>query len=119
MWRGADALRRGADAIAVIGGADLYAQCMGLADRLPDHPRPLRPTGETRFPTIDAATWRAAGQTEHAAGPDDEAGFTVVGICPDQGRGGAAGIPLWRPRIANDKLQGGALPCAATGLAAL
>ena len=73
-----DALRRGADAIAVIGGADLYAQCMGLADRLLITHVHLCPTGETRFPTIDAATWRAAGQTEHAAGPGDEAGFTLV-----------------------------------------
>jgi dihydrofolate reductase len=73
-----DALRRGADAIAVIGGADLYAQCMGLADRLLITHVHLCPTGETRFPTIDAATWRAAVQTEHAAGPGDEAGFTLV-----------------------------------------
>ena len=29
-----DALRRGADEIAVIGGADIYAQTMSLADRL-------------------------------------------------------------------------------------
>jgi dihydrofolate reductase len=73
-----DALRRGADAIAVIGGADLYAQCMGLADRLLITHVHLCPTGETRFPTIDAATWQAAGQTEHAAGRGDEAGFTLV-----------------------------------------
>jgi dihydrofolate reductase len=73
-----DALRRGAADIAVIGGADLYAQCMGLADRLVITHVHLHPTGETKFPTIDAATWRAAGQTEHAAGPGDEAGFTVV-----------------------------------------
>jgi len=73
-----DALRRGADAIAVIGGADLYAQCMGLADRLLITHVHLHPKGETRFPTIDAAAWRAAGQSEHAAGPADEAGFTVV-----------------------------------------
>ena len=73
-----DASRRGVDAIAVIGGADVYAQCMGLADRLLITHVHLRPTGETRFPTIDTATWRAAGQSEHAAGPADEAGFTLV-----------------------------------------
>jgi dihydrofolate reductase len=73
-----DALRRYTDAIAVIGGADLYAQCMGLADRLLVTHVHLRPTGETRFPAIDAATWQAAGQTEHAAGPGDDASFTLV-----------------------------------------
>ena len=73
-----DALRRGVDAIAVIGGADLYAQCMGLADSLLITHVHLRPTGETRFPAINAATWRTAGQTEHAAGPGDDASFTLV-----------------------------------------
>src|SRR5712671_667128 len=87
-----DALRRGADAIAVIGGADLYAQCMGLADRLLITHVHLRPTGETKFPTIDAAIWRAAGQTEHAAGPGDEAGFTVVEYVRIKGGAAPAGI---------------------------
>jgi dihydrofolate reductase len=73
-----DALRRGADAIAVIGGADLYAQCMALADRLLITQVHLRPSGDTKFPDIDPAIWSAAGRTEHQAGPGDEAGFTVV-----------------------------------------
>jgi dihydrofolate reductase len=73
-----DALRRGANAIAVIGGADLYAQCMALADRLVITRVHLRPSGDTKFPDIDPAIWRAAGRTEHQAGPDDEAGFTLV-----------------------------------------
>jgi len=73
-----DALRRGADAIAVIGGADLYGQCMGRADRLLITQVHLRPTGDTKFPTINPEIWSVAGQTEHMAGPDDEAGFTVV-----------------------------------------
>jgi dihydrofolate reductase len=73
-----DVLRRGADAIAVIGGADLYTQCMALADRLVITQVHLRPSGDTKFPDIDPATWRAAGRTEHQAGPDDEAGFSLV-----------------------------------------
>jgi len=73
-----DALRRGAGAIAVIGGADLYAQCMVRADRLVITQVHLRPAGDTKFPSIDPDTWGVAGQSEHKAGPDDEAGFTVV-----------------------------------------
>jgi dihydrofolate reductase len=88
-----DALRRGADAIAVIGGADLYAQCMGLADRLLITHVHLRPTGETRFPAIDAATWRAVGQTEHAAGPGDDASFTLVQYVRVKDGAAAEGIP--------------------------
>lgn len=73
-----DALRRGAGAIAVIGGADLYAQCMARADRLVITRVHLRPTGDTKFPIIDPGTWSVAERSEHKAGPDDEAGFTLV-----------------------------------------
>jgi dihydrofolate reductase len=74
----ADALRRGADTIAVAGGAEIYAATMPLANRLVITWVHLRPSGDTKFPDIDPATWSAAGQTEHQAGPGDEAGFTVV-----------------------------------------
>lgn len=73
-----DALRRGADAIAVIGGADLYAQCMTRADRLVITQVHLRPTGDTKFPIIDSNAWSETGRSEHQAGPGDEAGFTVI-----------------------------------------
>jgi dihydrofolate reductase len=73
-----DAMRRGADAIAVIGGADIYAQCMTLADRLVVTRVHLRPTGDTKFPLIDLNIWREVRHSKHLAGPGDEAGFTVV-----------------------------------------
>ena len=73
-----DALRRSADAIAVIGGAEIYVQTMALADRLLITHVHLRPTGDTKFPTIEPTIWTEAGRSEHQPGPDDEAGFTVV-----------------------------------------
>jgi dihydrofolate reductase len=73
-----DALRRAADAIAVIGGAELYAQVIGSADRLVITRVQLRPAGDTLFPGIDPKLWREAERSEHAAGPDDAAGFTVL-----------------------------------------
>jgi dihydrofolate reductase len=73
-----DALRRGADEIAVIGGADIYAQTMGAADRLLITRVHLQPDGDTTFPAIDPAVWQEVERTEHPAGPDDEAGFTVL-----------------------------------------
>jgi dihydrofolate reductase len=73
-----DALRRGVDSVVVLGGADIYKQTLALADRLVITQVHLRPSGDTKFPDIDPATWSAAGRTEHQAGPDDEAGFTVV-----------------------------------------
>src|SRR5262245_33022851 len=86
-----DALRRGIDAIAVIGGAEIYAQCMPQADRLVITQVHLRPTGDTKFPIIDPVTWSAAGRSEHEAGPGDEAGFSVIEYrrisgAPDGGR---------------------------------
>jgi dihydrofolate reductase len=73
-----DALRRGVDTIVVVGGADIYAQTMAQADRLVITQVHLRPSGDTKFPFIDPNTWSAAERSEHAAGPGDEAGFSVV-----------------------------------------
>ncbi len=73
-----DALRRSADAIAVIGGADLYAQTIAGADRLVITRVHLQPSGDTKFPSIDPNVWKEMERTEHRAGPDDEASFTVL-----------------------------------------
>ena len=73
-----DALRRCADAIAVIGGAEIYAQTIGQAHRLVITRVHLRPTGDTKFPTIDARAWDEIERSEHPAGPDDEAPFTTL-----------------------------------------
>jgi dihydrofolate reductase len=73
-----DALRRGADHIVVIGGADLYSQTMASADRLVITCVQLRPEGDTRFPVIDAAQWLEVARSEHERGPHDEAGFSIV-----------------------------------------
>jgi dihydrofolate reductase len=73
-----DALRRGAAEIAVIGGADIYAQTMSVADRLVVTRVHLRPSGDTTFPSIDPNVWKEVERAEHRAGADDEAGFTIV-----------------------------------------
>ena len=51
-----DALRRGADAIAVIGGAEIYAETLPIADRLDVTLVKARPEGNVRFPPIDPQT---------------------------------------------------------------
>lgn len=73
-----DALRRGADAIAVIGGADIYAQTLAQADRLVITRVHLRPPGDAMFPGIDPGVWREAARSEHAREPGDPAGFTLL-----------------------------------------
>jgi dihydrofolate reductase len=73
-----DALRRGADDIMVIGGGDIYAQAMPLADRLEITQIRARPPGDARFPEIDPDVWQESARDAHAAGPDDDAAFDFV-----------------------------------------
>jgi dihydrofolate reductase len=73
-----DALRRGADAIMVIGGADIYAQAMPLSHRLEITRVHLAADGNAVFPPIDPATWRRSACTAHPAGPDDDAPYEIA-----------------------------------------
>jgi dihydrofolate reductase len=73
-----DALRRGADEIAVIGGADIYRQTLPMADRIVFTRVHLQPPGDSTFPLIDPGIWIESGRTEYAAGPQDDAPFTVL-----------------------------------------
>jgi dihydrofolate reductase len=73
-----DALRRFATDIAVIGGADVYAQWMATADRLEITEVHATPSGDTSFPPIDKTIWQEAARTEHPPGPDDSAAFAFV-----------------------------------------
>ena len=72
-----DALRRGVDEISVVGGADIYAQTIAEADRLVVTRVKLQPAGDTVFPPINPAIWREVQHTDHAAGPEDEAGYSI------------------------------------------
>jgi dihydrofolate reductase len=73
-----DALRRGAAAIVVGGGAGIYSRTIDMAARLEITRVHLRPEGDTVFPQIDPAQWREAARREYAAGPDDDAPFTAL-----------------------------------------
>ncbi len=72
-----DALRRGADEIAVIGGADIFRDTLDIADRLRITWVQLEPEGDTTFPSVDKETWEETRRTEHPRGKDDDAAFTV------------------------------------------
>lgn len=73
-----DALRRGSGEIAVIGGADIYRQTLPFADRIVFTRVHLQPAGDTRFPAIDPHVWTETGREDFAAGPQDDASFTVM-----------------------------------------
>jgi dihydrofolate reductase len=73
-----DALRRSADEIAVIGGAEIYAQWMARADRLEITEVHARPEGDTYFAAIDGADWEEVARVRNPAGSDDSAAFSYV-----------------------------------------
>ena len=73
-----DALRRSAGEIAVIGGAEIYAQWMACADRLEITEVHARPEGDTCFAAVDAAIWQEVARARNPAGSDDSAGFSYV-----------------------------------------
>ena len=73
-----DAMRRSAAEIAVIGGAEIYAQTMPQADRLEITEVHISPTGDTVFPAIDRTQWEEVARENHPAGPDDHAAFSYV-----------------------------------------
>ena len=72
-----DALRRFATEIAVIGGAEIYAQWMDIADRLEVTEVHARPEGDTWF-LIDPAGWEEVARVRNPAGPDDSADYSYV-----------------------------------------
>ena len=73
-----DALRRFVTEIAVIGGAEIYAQWMGCADRLEITEVHAAPGGDTYLAAIDAANWDEVARVRNSAGPDDSADFSFV-----------------------------------------
>jgi dihydrofolate reductase len=73
-----DALRRGTNEIAVIGGTEIFAQTLPIADRIALTCVHANPPGDTYFPPVDAAVWREIGRTPHERGPGDDYGFTIV-----------------------------------------
>jgi dihydrofolate reductase len=73
-----DTLRRFATEIAVIGGAEIYAQWMECADRLEITEVHARPDGDARFPAVDPTAWEEVARERNPAGPHDSADFSYV-----------------------------------------
>jgi dihydrofolate reductase len=73
-----DALRRFATEIAVIGGAEIYAQWMEGADRLEITEVHARPDGDTLLPAVDPTAWEEVARVRNPAGPHDSADFSYV-----------------------------------------
>jgi len=72
-----DALRRGVREIMVIGGAEIYRQTTGIADRLVISEVPLAADGDACFPPIESDAWKQVSCQSYPAAPGDDAGFSV------------------------------------------
>jgi dihydrofolate reductase len=73
-----DALRRGADSIAVIGGAEIFRRLLPLARRLELTLVHARPQGDVFLPEFDRSTWREVSRSEHPPAADDSAGYAFI-----------------------------------------
>jgi dihydrofolate reductase len=62
----------------VIGGGEIYRQSISMADRLYITHVEVAPEGDTYFPGIDPAVWRAASTEQIPAGPRDSAATVFV-----------------------------------------
>jgi len=73
-----DAAKRGVDEIMVIGGSDIFAATMPMAERLEITHVHVAPEGDAYFPEIDPEVWQEVSREDYSPGPDDDAGFTVA-----------------------------------------
>lgn len=69
---------RGAGWVMVIGGGEVYAQALPLADRLYLTRVDMDVAGDTSFPALDPAAWREVAREPHAPGPGDSCGYTIL-----------------------------------------
>ncbi len=71
---------RGANAVAVVGGAEIYALALPHAERIHLTEVHASPVGDARFPVFDRAAFRERSRKHHPAGPNDEHPFTTVDL---------------------------------------
>ena len=73
-----DALRRLVTEIAVIGGADIFRQCLGRAARVEWTQVHASPEGDTFLEPLDPAQWQETTRTRHEPSDSDSAAFSYV-----------------------------------------
>lgn len=67
----------GEDEIMVIGGGDIYAQAMAVADRLYITHVELDPAGDVVFPPIDPQIWHVVSEPSVPRSNRDEAEYSI------------------------------------------
>lgn len=64
--------------VMVIGGAELYAHALPLADRIYWTQVDAEPDGDTRFPVFDRSEWRETAREPIQQGPKDEHAAVLI-----------------------------------------
>jgi dihydrofolate reductase len=73
-----NALRDGVDEVVVIGGAQIYAAALPLADRIYMTEIHASVEGDAVLPPIDWTQWREVRRERHAAQPSQRYAFSFV-----------------------------------------
>ena len=73
-----DARQRGAESIAIIGGAGIFSEGLAIADRLEITRVHAAPAGDTFFPSIDGKIWRETARMRQDAAPGDDADVSFI-----------------------------------------
>ena len=71
------AVKMNAEAIAIVGGGEIYAQTLDRAARVYVTEVALAPEGDTRFPAL-TPEWNIERREVHPAGVHDEAAFAYI-----------------------------------------
>ena len=71
------ALKMNAEAIAIVGGGEIYAQMIDHAVRVCLTEVALAPEGDTHFPQV-GPEWKIVQREDHPASPNDEAAFAYI-----------------------------------------
>jgi dihydrofolate reductase len=72
--------RMDADAVAVAGGAEIYALALPHVDRMHLTQVHTAPQGDAVFPSFDRSAFRELARRDHPAGPDAEHPFTFIDL---------------------------------------
>jgi len=68
----------GQNELMVIGGADIYALCLPIAQRLYITHVAGHPSGDVYFPEFDLDLWHCTSREEHSADERHSAAFTIA-----------------------------------------
>lgn len=70
----------GADAVAVVGGAEIYRIALPHVQTIHLTEVAASPEGDAFFPPVDRSQYRETARIAHPKGPDDEHPFTFIDL---------------------------------------